>query len=773
MKTERTFTDDLFAAFLTLCSVVLVESALLRLAGSASPVAVGLAAPAFVAAMTFIYRSRRKVMIFAGVAAIILPVLLVLRIADISRDEVVSFSADTVSALFRGAELGTGQTIFAAAVMSLLLSAALFPLLKLRVARYIVAAAVPFLLVYYGIFGISCDFTERFAAAGIMLSVPAELCVSLLYGQNQRKKLIRVLSYLMPLFVIFSLTVAALPSSDKPISWSFVTRFAAGVAETFEALMNDIDILLHPDPPDFSIGMQGYSDSDSVFGDNSDNNGGNRLSISLRRPSRSSIYLTGTVCDVYTGKGWKQSKLKTFSQNDPYLDYCETVLAFERAGYRTSELSEFTERTFISIRYEDIVTKSLFHPLKIIGIYTSANYNASSPTVLLKKRAQKNDSYELLFLEINYHSEQFARLFDEPFSYDDGIRIGFSEQDRNIPAGIEDVLAKRAAYIKEAYCDIPDSVTPRMRSLAAEITQDCKNDYEKLLAIEKYLRGYEYTLTPGDVPKGQDAVDYFLFDSGKGYCTYFASAMVLLARCEGIPARYTQGFAIDRENISISEESHISNEQAHAWAEAYLEGVGWVPFEPTAALGSARDRFADAPKYVLPVIADREFDYPEDDPSSDEERSGDEAKGDGGIPLYIPIIMAALGGILLIVLLYAAIRMRMFVRMYRTGTDTDRFMLCYKMSLHLHGKNKNKLETGETADRFAQRLSLAYPVGEVSFLRITEVFDRIRYGGGEASPDESALAEEYLRAMFAKLREQRGRVAALKAFAGCCLTQQG
>ncbi|MBQ2087077.1 MAG: transglutaminase domain-containing protein, partial [Selenomonas sp.] len=83
--------------------------------------------------------------------------------------------------------------------------------------------------------------------------------------------------------------------------------------------------------------------------------------------------------------------------------------------------------------------------------------------------------------------------------------------------------------------------------------------------------------------------DDFLFDSGRGYCVHFASSMVMLLRLNGIPARLSSGyryaFPFDRQDVY-----EVSGGSAHMWPQAYIEGYGWVGFEPTSVLSTAEDR---------------------------------------------------------------------------------------------------------------------------------------------------------------------------------------
>jgi hypothetical protein len=85
------------------------------------------------------------------------------------------------------------------------------------------------------------------------------------------------------------------------------------------------------------------------------------------------------------------------------------------------------------------------------------------------------------------------------------------------------------------------------------------------------------------LPANQDVVDYFLFELQKGYCDYYASAMVILARASGLPSRIAVGYATG--NYDYLEQKFIVTEaNAHAWPEVYIAPFGWIPFEPTASL---------------------------------------------------------------------------------------------------------------------------------------------------------------------------------------------
>ncbi|PKO13464.1 MAG: hypothetical protein CVU39_18845 [Chloroflexi bacterium HGW-Chloroflexi-10] len=135
--------------------------------------------------------------------------------------------------------------------------------------------------------------------------------------------------------------------------------------------------------------------------------------------------------------------------------------------------------------------------------------------------------------------------------------------------------------IQEAYLQLPDTLPERVRSLAHRLVSDEPSYYERVLRVQKYVReSVPYDLQTPAPSEGQDVVDYFLYEATSGFCTYYASAMAVLLRIEGIPARLATGYApgtffFEQANFQVSGDS------AHAWVEVYFPGLGWIPFEPT------------------------------------------------------------------------------------------------------------------------------------------------------------------------------------------------
>ncbi|HCG57496.1 MULTISPECIES: DUF3488 and transglutaminase-like domain-containing protein [Brevibacterium] len=143
----------------------------------------------------------------------------------------------------------------------------------------------------------------------------------------------------------------------------------------------------------------------------------------------------------------------------------------------------------------------------------------------------------------------------------------------------------------ETELEVPDSLPGSVKETAEKITADADNQWEAAVLLQAYFRGgdFEYSLDAPERASG-DAISDFLVDK-KGYCVQFSSAMTIMARTMGIPARIGVGFG---EGTEAGGGFEVSMQDSHAWPELYFEGAGWVRFEPTPG-GPA----GDPPKWTV------------------------------------------------------------------------------------------------------------------------------------------------------------------------------
>jgi transglutaminase-like putative cysteine protease len=152
-------------------------------------------------------------------------------------------------------------------------------------------------------------------------------------------------------------------------------------------------------------------------------------------------------------------------------------------------------------------------------------------------------------------------------------------------AGTSVVFPNEAALKRDtpapdpAYLELPE-MDGRVAALAARVVANAPTPYEKALAIEEHLRTqYAYTL---EMVAADDPIPFFLFQRKKGHCEYFASAMAVMLRTQGIPSRIVNGFR-NGELSDVTGSYIVRGRDAHSWVEAFIPGRGWVEFDPTPA----------------------------------------------------------------------------------------------------------------------------------------------------------------------------------------------
>ena len=138
------------------------------------------------------------------------------------------------------------------------------------------------------------------------------------------------------------------------------------------------------------------------------------------------------------------------------------------------------------------------------------------------------------------------------------------------------------AWVTDRYLQLPPNIPSRVKLLAERITQGAATNYDKAAMLEAYLRTFTYNEFIQAPPADRDVVDYFLFTSRQGYCNYYASAMAVMLRELGVPARVASGYARG-EYDSDAGVYRIHESDSHTWVEVFFPSYGWIQFEPTAS----------------------------------------------------------------------------------------------------------------------------------------------------------------------------------------------
>ena len=292
------------------------------------------------------------------------------------------------------------------------------------------------------------------------------------------------------------------------------------------------------------------------------------------------------------------------------------------------------------------------------------------------------------------------------------------------------------------YTQLPPELPQRVRDLGAELTAGAETPYDKAKAVEAYLKTLPYSLTMNPPPYNSDGVDHFLFNERRGYSEYFASAMTVLLRTQGIPARmvtgYTVGQQVPDEDIYI-----VADSNSHGWVEVFFPGYGWIGFEPTPG--------ASIPIAAPPVIEDKPLDFvlPAEDldvPLCDDDEELDDCEEEFLLePTASPeqeslLVQWArqylpwLGGVLAAAAVIAALGW-LFWRRYLTPSADPSTV--FRRLAFLGRLNAVGPAAWQTPYQYMRRLQGELPAHREPLSIIVNSYVRHRYGGKETSPEQA------------------------------------
>jgi transglutaminase-like putative cysteine protease len=288
--------------------------------------------------------------------------------------------------------------------------------------------------------------------------------------------------------------------------------------------------------------------------------------------------------------------------------------------------------------------------------------------------------------------------------------------------------------VRQRYLTLPP-IPDRVRQLAQQLTASQPDPYDKAVAVESYLRTMPYSLNVPAPPANQDAVDYFLFDTRTGYCDYFASAMAVMLRSVGVPARVVSGYATGTQQNDGT--YLVKDSDSHSWTEVYLPPYGWIPFEPSGGFPRfARGQDGPAGLTPTPVSAvptpvggatsqGQATPTPAPTPTP---TAGSSTPPPAKQPVIPPAVLQSLLpllGWLAVLVAVAALLWYLWEKDLRGLPPT---VVAYVKMTRLAGLLGFGPRTGETPDEYGQALAGALPEAGTSVSRITDDYARYRFG---------------------------------------------
>lgn len=496
-------------------------------------------------------------------------------------------------------------SLFTTFILTLGITISIYFLHKIKLMKYIFSFLLPVSLILFTVYGISIS---KITITCVFLYVLPVL-VGLMgkpYENEQKEYLASGTTiYLIPVYCIMIVIATVVPSSEKPINWNVIREIASDINEKGAYIRNKLEYFSDTKGKEFAFSTGGYEDKEeNDLGGSIETNNNVSLLVTTNSKSKANGYLIGSIYDVYTGRGFKKSERKQeVKESEFYYDYVELINTLGRESVKGTNLKNIIGKRSYDITFKDIRTRTIFHPSRMIGINLPKNTKYEETTLgsmVLNKAKGMGYSYDLTYYELNLESEVLKEMFRnveqiDELSSQEGINRVSKEylHSEDITNEVDlyhlyEEAINRRERIYETYTKLPSTVTDRTRKLAYELTKDFHNDYDKLKAIEAFLNSYEYTTKVSKVKDNVDFVDYFLFEEKKGYCTYYAASMVVLARCVNIPIRYIEGYVVDYNEKGKDSTYKVLSSNAHAWVEGYLKGFGWIPFEPTAGFYQSR-----------------------------------------------------------------------------------------------------------------------------------------------------------------------------------------
>ncbi|MBI5300894.1 MAG: transglutaminase domain-containing protein [Chloroflexi bacterium] len=293
-------------------------------------------------------------------------------------------------------------------------------------------------------------------------------------------------------------------------------------------------------------------------------------------------------------------------------------------------------------------------------------------------------------------------------------------------------------WISATYLQLPDDMPARVRALAQTITISYTNPYDKAAALETYLRRrIRYNENVSAPPPNRDAVDYLLFERPEGYCNYYASAMAVLARALGIPARVASGYSLGEYHDGAF---HVVESNAHSWPELYFPAYGWIEFEPTASQPLIdRPVYPDsesAPNLDENLLSRRRFnrgDFEEEDRG----QYGESRANPGGFELPGPGVLVLIGGGLAGLLALGALGV-MWLRRARWLAQLAPAARVYETMLNRARWLGVREQTYATPLERARALGNAMPDARAAAERVAEFYTRERYAAQQLDAHDCA-----------------------------------
>ncbi|WP_419882838.1 transglutaminaseTgpA domain-containing protein [Peribacillus sp. B-H-3] len=481
-----------------------------------------------------------------------------------------------------------------------------------------------------------------------------------------------------------------------------------------------------PDPVPFIVSHSNKAGADGAggphkvgYGKNDSRLGGTVKeddSVVFYNDAQSSHYWKVENKYFYTGKGWEDQKKigdVTMFVNDKVLD---TPVPVNKKKIQHVHIS-------VKETHEHVLMPEASYVLKV-----------NAPDGVIYRHYTSKDRVEAV-------NEKGKKLYLDEYD------------EEYIPRNYDIQKLRKAVFPAGYYMDemqLPDSFPEKIRDLAISITKNKTTLYDKVKAIEDYFDRPEFTYDKQNIPypaENQDYVEQFLFETKRGYCDNFSTAMTVMVRSIGIPARWAKGYTEGTvEQYKGKSQFKVTNDNAHSWVEVLIPGSGWVPFEPTKGFSQSTSFYDSA---VLKTQNDKQEVTPQakakaaqkTPPKQDLLREDSPSKTavqkESWLKNYSKIAWAA-AAIVLAVLVTAVLTWRkwlphLLILVYRRKAGGETFAHAYHVLLKQLDRSGVKRPAGQTLREYAAYVDFVYGTDAMKIM--TERYEKLAYRGDRDAGD--------------------------------------
>lgn len=593
--------------------------------------------------------------------------------------------------------------------------------------------------------------------SGVMLAILYGVLVLTEWNQRvwkkQKNENTHVFAFwVLPFLLGYLLLLCAVPVPEKPYDWRWARELYCSMEEKLTMCMENLQ---NAGREDLDQAAAGFSEK-AVFFSSIITGQKPPIKIKLSGSDMPVCYLTGKVYDTFDGYEWTSQAVG--NEPERLWDTAETISALRQ--YDQQKGRQYDKSIWMEAEYLFFHTAYLLAPSKILKIENQevkTDYHYRGAELVFDKKAGYGTKYALKFCQLNMNREELCAFLQGADEKKEALWKETIEEYTGEEVTVKELDAyrrrMRAQYLKRP------QLSRRAEDWLLEVTGGADTEVEKLFCIEQALGSMKYNTSPGKMTEmvrdEQTFLDEFLLDKQEGYCVHFATAFVLLARAEGFPARYVQGFC-----IPTGKEVTVNPGMSHAWAEVYVEGKGWIPFEPTPGYdvnryavqkddqnGKRGLSYVQSPNVRTDLMEkEKKIEVPATEPG----------RKSYAVGRWIRYGIRGLGCVLIFcALLFGIDRIKERYRDKKRSLE-DKYKLTVMQSFRILSMLGYERMPEETYQELKDRLLLSKQEEEIP-VRFIETYEKILYGTLEPKEEELKECTGQKDALLLQLRKREGK----------------